>query len=104
MGLIARMAPYWQCDVCSAEWFADGERGPRQCPTCGSRKWNDGMMRDADLYRQSLVFRHLNPYRRSLSVGQKAALQRIAANRRAESAQKAVERDAAASPVSTPAL
>src|SRR5271170_6056172 len=31
------MAPYWQCDVCRWEWFADTETGPRQCPKCGSR-------------------------------------------------------------------
>lgn len=91
MGLVARMAPYWSCDECKGEWFADSENGPRQCPKCGSRKWNDGMVKDADLYRQSLVFRHLNPYRRPLSVGQKAALRRIAANRRAESARKAAQ-------------
>jgi len=91
MGLIARMAPYWQCDVCSWEWFADSEVGPRQCPKCGSRKWNDGMVRDADLYQQALVVRHLNPYRRCLSLRQKASLMRIAANKRAESARKAAQ-------------
>ena len=91
MALIARMATFWKCDECSEEWFANSESGPRQCPKCGSRKWNDGMVRDADLYRQALVVRHLNPYRRALSVGQKAALQRIADNRRTKSAQKAVQ-------------
>jgi hypothetical protein len=91
MALIARMAPYWQCDVCSAEWFVDSESGPRQCPKCGSRKWNDGMVRDADLLLKSLVVRHLNPYRRPLSFRQKAALQRMAANGRAESARKAAQ-------------
>ena len=40
MGLVAKMAIYWSCDVCKAEWFADSDRGPRQCPKCGSRKWN----------------------------------------------------------------
>ena len=88
MGLVARMAPYWCCDVCSAEWFADSDAGPRQCPNCGSRKWNDGMVREADLYQRALVVRHLNPYRRPLSLRQKASLMRIAANKRAESARK----------------
>jgi hypothetical protein len=91
MALIARMATFWQCDVCSSEWFADSEAGPRQCPKCGSRKWNDGMVRDADLLLKSLVVRHLNPYRRPISIRQKAALQRIAANRRAEAVQKATQ-------------
>ena len=50
MGLVARMAPYWSCDVCKQEWFANSSYGPRQCPKCHSRKWNDGMVRDADLY------------------------------------------------------
>ena len=49
MGLIARMTPFWVCDSCKAEWDADIYKGPRQCPTCGSRGWNDGMVRDADL-------------------------------------------------------
>jgi len=91
MSLIARMAPFWQCDVCSWEWFTDSESGPRQYPKCGSRKWNDGMVRQADLYREALVVRHLNPYRRPLSVRQQAALVRIASNRRAESARKAAQ-------------
>ena len=102
VGLVARMAPYWVCDECSAEWFADSEQGPRQCPKCRSRKWNDGMVRDADLYLKALVVRYLNPYRRLLSVPQKAALQRIAANRRNESAKKAAGRSPASSQVSTP--
>jgi hypothetical protein len=88
MGLIARMAPYWQCDVCGFEWFADSNLGPRQCKKCGSRSWNDGMVRDADLYQKALVVRHLNPYRRPLSFRQKAALMRIVANKRAETARK----------------
>lgn len=95
MGLVARMAPYWSCDVCREEWFADSETGPRQCPKCGSRRWNDGMLAQADLYQKALVVRHLNPYRRPLSLRQKAALLQIAANRRAESAQKAVRQSAA---------
>ena len=91
MSLVARMAPYWQCDVCSWEWYADTETGPRQCPKCGTRKWNDGLVRQADLYREALVVRYLNPYRRPLSIRQQAALVRIASNRRAESARKATQ-------------
>jgi hypothetical protein len=49
------------------------------------------MVREADLYQQALVVRHLNPYRRPLSVRQQAALVRIASNRRAESALKATQ-------------
>jgi hypothetical protein len=92
VGFVARMAPYWSCDVCKEEWFADSGTGPRQCPKCGSRKWNDGMVRDADLYLKALVVRHLNPYRRPLTFRQKAALQRIADNRRGESVETAVKR------------
>ncbi len=103
MGLIARMAPYWSCDVCGEEWFADSESGPRQCPKCGSRRWNDGMVRDADLYQKALVIRHLNPYRRILSVRQKAALMRIAAAKRTETARKAVRRVPTTSQMLTPA-
>jgi hypothetical protein len=88
MGLIARMAPYWSCDLCQEEWFADSGIGPRQCPKCGSRKWNDGMAGQADLYQKSLVVRHLNPYRRPLSVRQKAALRQLAANKKAASARR----------------
>lgn len=89
MGLIAKMALYWRCDVCKEEWFADTDTGPRQCPKCGSRKWNDGMVGSADLFLKSRVVLHLNPHRRFLSSRQKAALMRIAANKRAESARKA---------------
>lgn len=88
MGLVMIMAPYWSCDVCEEKWFAASETGPRQCPKCHSRKWNDGMVRDADLYQKALVIRHLNPYRRPLSFRQKAALTRIASQRRAETAKK----------------
>jgi hypothetical protein len=88
MGLVAKMAVYWTCDQCKGEWFADSDSGPRQCPKCGSRKWNDGMVSQADLYQKALVVRHLNPYRRPLSIRQKAGLMRIAANKRAESARK----------------
>jgi rubredoxin len=69
MGFVARMAAYWQCDLCGSEWFQDSESGPRQCPECGSRKWNDSMMKDADLYQQALVERHLNPQRKPLTRG-----------------------------------
>src|SRR5580704_12909667 len=89
MGLIAKMALYWRCDVCKEEWFADSETGPRQCPICRSRKWNDGMVGSADLFLKSRVVLHLNPYRRFLSSRQKAALMHIAAKKRAESAAKA---------------
>lgn len=88
MALIAKMAPFWKCDACGNEWAVASERTPRQCRSCGSRRWNDGMVGEADQLLRSLVVRHLNPYRRPLSVRQKAALMRIAANRRAESAQK----------------
>ena len=92
MGLVGRMAAYWSCDICKEEWFADSDTGPRQCPKCGSRKWNDGMVRAADLYQQALVVRHLNPYRRLLSVRQKASLMRIAADKRDEPARKVATR------------
>jgi hypothetical protein len=85
MGLVAKMALYWKCDACGWEWFADSETGPRQCKKCGSRGWNDGMVREADLYQRALVIRHLNPYRKVLTLRQKAALTRIAASRRATS-------------------
>lgn len=91
MGLVAKMALYWSCDVCKEEWFADSDTGPRQCPSCGSRKWNDGMVGSADLFLKSRVVVHLNPYRRFLSLRQKAALLRIADNKRAESARKAAQ-------------
>jgi len=88
MSLVAKMALYWSCDVCKEEWFADSDIGPRQCPKCGSRKWNDGLVGSADLFLKSRVITHLNPYRRFLTVRQKAGLMRIAANKRAESARK----------------
>jgi hypothetical protein len=89
MGLIAKMALYWRCDVCKEEWFADSDRGPRQCPICSSRKWNDSLVGRADLFLRSRVITHLNPYRRFLTVRQKAALMRIAAKKRAGTAAKA---------------
>jgi hypothetical protein len=88
MGLVPKMALYWSCDVCKEEWFADSDIGPRQCPFCCSRKWNDGLIGRADLFLKSRVVVHLNPYRRFLSLRQKAALMRIAANRRAESVRR----------------
>ena len=88
MGLVAKMAVYWRCDVCKEEWLADSDIGPRQCEKCGSRKWNDGMVGSADLFLKSRVETHLDPYRRPLSFRQKAALMRIAANKRAETARK----------------
>ena len=88
MGLVAKMAIYWRCDVCEGEWFAGSDVGPRQCSICGSRKWNDGLVGRADLFLRSRVITHLNPLRRPLSFRQKAALMRIAANKRAESARK----------------
>jgi hypothetical protein len=89
MGLVAKMAIYWHCDVCKEEWFADSDIGPRQCPYCRSRKWNDGMVGSADLFLRGRVVTHLNPHRRFLSSRQKAALMRIAAKKRAETAAKA---------------
>jgi len=74
MALVMRMAAHWQCEACQAEWLMDESKGPRQCPRCGSRRWNDGELAQADAYIKSLVIRHLNPYRRPLSVRQRAAL------------------------------
>ena len=84
MALIARMAPFWTCDSCKAEWYADTYKGPRQCPKCGSREWNDGMVKDADLYARSLGWVVLNPYRKPLSLKQQESRrQRVAARRAA---------------------
>ena len=91
MGLVAKMALYWKCDACGEEWFADSETGPRQCKKCGSRGWNDGMVREADLYQRALVIRHLNPYRKALTLRQKAALTRLAASRRAATTSQSVQ-------------
>lgn len=93
MGLIARMAAFWVCDCCKAEWHVDTETGPRQCPSCKSRRWNDGEVALADLYANSLRIVHLNPYRKPLTVKQKASILR----------RKAAKRAAATPPVSTPA-
>jgi hypothetical protein len=76
MGLTARMAAFWLCECCSAEWFMASEKAPRQCPKCGSRRWNDGEVSKADLYLRALRIVHLNPYRRPLSFKQKAAIRR----------------------------
>jgi hypothetical protein len=86
MGLIARMAAFWVCDRCKAEWYVDRDRGPRQCPSCKSRRWNDGEVALADLYADSLRIVHLNPYRKPLTVKQKASLLRRKATRRAAAA------------------
>jgi hypothetical protein len=86
MGLIARMAVFWVCDRCKAEWHADTETGPRQCPSCKSRRWNDGEVALADLYANSLRIVHLNPYRKALTVRQKASLLRRKAVRRTTAA------------------
>ncbi len=76
MGLIARMAAFWVCDNCNVEWYAGSDTGPRQCPSCNSRRWNEGELALADAYARALQIRHLNPYRKPLSVKQKAALLR----------------------------
>jgi|ERR1035437_680412 hypothetical protein len=47
------------------------------------------MVGSADLFLKSRVMTHLNPLRRFLTVRQKAALMRIAAKKRAETAAKA---------------
>jgi hypothetical protein len=67
MGFLAKMALYWRCDRCKEEWFADSDVGPRQCPFCHSRRWNDGALLDADLYLQSLRLVYLNPHRKPLA-------------------------------------
>ena len=84
MGLIARMAAFWVCDCCKAEWYIEREAAPRQCPSCRSRRWNDGEIGLADLYAASLRIVHLNPYRKPLSVKQKASVLRRKAARRAQ--------------------
>jgi len=84
MGFLAKMALHWRCDRCKAEWFADSDVGPRQCPSCRSRRWNDGALLDADLYLQSLRLVYLNPYRKPMSGRQCAALQRANAKRAAD--------------------
>ena len=68
----------------------DTDRAPRQCPTCGSRRWNDGEVAQADLYLRALTIRHLNPYRKPLSVGQRAAILRLKAERAATRTRKQV--------------
>jgi hypothetical protein len=76
MGLIGRMAAFWVCECCEAEWYASTDVAPRQCPSCGSRRWNDGELALADLYAKSLRIVHLNPYRKPISVKQKASILR----------------------------
>src|ERR1700679_331646 len=76
MGFAAIMTAFWQCDECAWEWVLDSESGPRQCPNCGSRKWNDSIVRDAHLYRQALAVRHLNRHRRPLFNRQRRPLSR----------------------------
>lgn len=76
MAVFLRMAAFWSCEVCKAEWFMESEKGPRQCPKCGSRKWNEGEAAQIELYLRSLTIRHLNPYRKPLSHRQKAAILR----------------------------
>jgi hypothetical protein len=76
MAIVMKMAPFWMCEVCKAEWFMSTDKAPRQCLKCGSRRWNDGEIAQADLYFKSLIIRHLNPYRKPLSCRQKAAILR----------------------------
>lgn len=81
MAIIMRMAAFWQCECCKAEWYMDSEKAPRQCPKCGSRKWNEGEAAQVELYLRSLTVRHLNPYRKPLSYRQKAVILRRKAER-----------------------
>jgi predicted nucleic acid-binding Zn-ribbon protein len=83
MGLVGRMALFWQCENCGAEWYAATDQGPRQCPSCGSRRWNNGEVAQADLYARARRIVHLNPYRKPLSFKQKASLSRRKAAGRA---------------------
>jgi hypothetical protein len=86
MGLIARMAAFWVCEGCKAEWHVTKETAPRQCPFCKSRRWNDGEVALADIYAASLRVVHLNPYRKALSVKQKASILRRKAERHSAAA------------------
>lgn len=76
MAMIMKMAAFWLCECCKAEWFVESEKAPRQCPKCGSRRWNEGEAEQVDRYLRSLTIRHLNPYRKPLSFRQKAAILR----------------------------
>lgn len=76
MAMIMQMAAFWLCECCKAEWFIESEKAPRQCPKCGSRRWNEGEAAQVDIYLRSLTIRHLNPYRKPLSFRQKAAILR----------------------------
>jgi hypothetical protein len=75
MGFAAKMTAFWQCDECRWEWVLDSESGPRQCPKCGSRKWNDSIVGNAKLYEDAIAVRHLNRHRRP--IGRKTANKRV---------------------------
>ena len=79
MAIIMKMAAFWACECCKAEWFMTSDRAPRQCSKCGSRRWNEGEAAEVGRYLQSLVVRHINPYRKPLSYRQKAAILRLKA-------------------------
>jgi DNA-directed RNA polymerase subunit RPC12/RpoP len=76
MAMVMKMAAFWQCERCHAEWYIESAKAPRQCPECGSRRWNEGEAAQIDHYLRSLTVRHLNPYRKPLSFRQKAAILR----------------------------
>lgn len=84
MGFLAKMALFWSCDACKAEWYLASEKAPRQCPTCHSRRWNNGALLDADLYAKSRRIVHLNPHRKPISFLQHAGLVRANAQKAAE--------------------
>ena len=45
MGLVMKMAPYWSCERVQGRMVRRvRDRAPRQCPKCGSRKWNDSIV------------------------------------------------------------
>lgn len=88
MAMIVKMAAFWQCECCEGQWFMESEKAPRQCPQCGSRRWNEGEVAQADLYLRALTIRHLNPYRKPLSFRQKAAMLRLKTKRGVEVQEK----------------
>jgi DNA-directed RNA polymerase subunit RPC12/RpoP len=90
MAIIMKMAAFWSCECCKTEWFMKSEKAPRQCPKCGSRRWNEGEAAEVERYLRSLVVRHINPYRKPLSFRQKAAVLRLKAERSAARATKEV--------------